>query len=152
MLGRPMITDARGRRVPLVRHEALVPGLSDPQRRERLRRAGWHGGPQDFGRRTPLFIVMLAATMVVFALGPMLLLMYLGGPRMQLLTAFLPALVSVAGSIFWMRRLAPRAIVQVYLRGGLCASCGYDLAGVQPEEQVTTCPECGAAWSLPTAP
>ena len=34
-----------------------------------------------------------------------------------------------------------------------CATCGYSLASVPPEpDGCTICPECGAAWKLPTLP
>jgi hypothetical protein len=32
---------------------------------------------------------------------------------------------------------------------GLCAACGYDLIGQEPEEDgCRVCPECGAAWRI----
>lgn len=33
------------------------------------------------------------------------------------------------------------------LKAGLCASCGYVLQGISPEQDgCIVCPECGAAW------
>jgi hypothetical protein len=41
----------------------------------------------------------------------------------------------------------------VVLSAGHCASCGYELAQLPPEDDgCTVCPECGAAWRLTICP
>jgi Zn-finger nucleic acid-binding protein len=46
-----------------------------------------------------------------------------------------------------LRARAPQ-IAPMLTDEGLCASCGYNLAGVTPaQDGLITCPECGAAWS-----
>jgi hypothetical protein len=43
--------------------------------------------------------------------------------------------------------IAERAAADVYLRRGLCASCLYSLAGLEPApDGCLSCPECGSAW------
>lgn len=47
----------------------------------------------------------------------------------------------------------PRAVVPSLLERGLCAQCGYSLRDATEEpDGCTVCPECGAAWRLPTSP
>lgn len=44
------------------------------------------------------------------------------------------------------------AAVQAMSRAGLCASCGYRIDEIEPEDDgCTVCPECGAAWRLQDA-
>lgn len=38
------------------------------------------------------------------------------------------------------------------LAHGLCPACRYNLSNTPPVEGVTTCPECGRAWTLPERP
>lgn len=47
---------------------------------------------------------------------------------------------------------APMYIIQpILLDHGLCVQCGYFIKGLPPEpDGCTVCPECGAAWKLPT--
>jgi hypothetical protein len=89
----------------------------------------------------PAFLTWLAAMN-----GPFVVAMVLFSPVASLLMVVAMTLMLAAGaglkrhiadSVAWMRRRR------------LCAACGYDLAGVEASvEEVTTCPECGAAWRL----
>lgn len=42
----------------------------------------------------------------------------------------------------------PFAII-VCVRNSICPACGYNLKGLEPQDDgCTVCPECGAAWRL----
>jgi hypothetical protein len=59
-------------------------------------------------------------------------------------------LMTLFGGFRWIarRRVVPQ-VRRALLEAGRCASCGYNLAGFAGDELVR-CPECDAAWRLPT--
>jgi len=69
----------------------------------------------------------------------------LGGIGVGLLLLFVGSDVFVDR---WYRRWRhSEEVLRVLVSQGRCGSCGYELAGLLPEEdQCFVCPECGAAW------
>ena len=51
-------------------------------------------------------------------------------------------------SLSWIRSRKSDRIAQIHLDHGLCPSCAYALAGLQPQSDGrVVCPECNAAWN-----
>jgi len=45
------------------------------------------------------------------------------------------------------------SVAKALVAEGYCAQCGYRIAEIAPEaDQCRVCPECGAAWRVPSAP
>src|SRR5688572_13097135 len=126
---RPTITDARGRGVPLVKYELLIPGLSDATRRARLIKAGYTtAGPPAKSRQAVMLYVAMSTLAVLIGLSPILLVMLLGLPMWYGLALILWLPISSQAVVaICTRRFAPRPIGNAYVRAGYCASCGYDL-------------------------
>ena len=85
---------------------------------------------------------------------------WLDGKMMSLWAGLVAALLlvnAVVQTLAWRRAPASRAavdyLVQMAKASCLCASCGYNLRNLPTEpDHCTLCPECGAAWRLPTTP
>ena len=57
----------------------------------------------------------------------------------------IPSLVIIAV----IRRVAGGYVARCYLYAAYCASCGFDLRGIEVQaDGCHVCPECGAAWKL----
>lgn len=64
-------------------------------------------------------------------------------------------LAVVSGCIAYLCRFLPvrahRGVLRAVVNEGLCAGCGYRIDGLPAEpDGCTVCPECGAAWKLPS--
>lgn len=143
-----MIKDARGRRVPLIRHELLIPGLVNDARFTRLSRAGETGKltRAEVRRFIGLSLLITPAVVAIGVLPPMVL------QRGNWLTflVLIPAVLAPALLSVWVtRRATSQRIADTYARAGLCGTCGYELREVPADAHgLRTCPECGAAWRL----
>lgn len=142
------IKDADGRRVPLVRYEALLPGESEAVRSGRISRAAKDGR---LTRREKSGL--LIAGVVVFPLaigGTLLALTFIARDWNTLFFGFffVPFPPAVIGMLYIQRIFAQR-VANEYVRAGLCASCGYELQGIDAEpDGITKCPECSARWRM----
>jgi hypothetical protein len=146
-----MISDDRGRRVPLVPHDILMHLGTDPQRSARLRAAA------DLPRTPPtraeiwrgvFYGVLALPVMLGVAILPAYFAFNLRLPWWGMCLGVLPmAVLPAMVTVFIARRTAGRRIARIYLHAGYCPSCGYDLqAAPQQSDGIRTCSECGAMW------
>lgn len=88
-----------------------------------------------------LGMVVMVVWMVAFVTLPLSLVMWL------LILVGFPGMI-LGGH--WVRhritRGNARQAAAALLTDGICAGCGYNLAGLPDDEGVTVCSECGAAW------
>lgn len=147
---RPTIKDARGRRFPLIRHEVLIPGISDPARVQRLQSAARTDLKLTGADKRRLILWYFATFPIIVAAGAVGPMMLNIGNWWSLLW-FLPMVVLPAAiTSFVFRRAVAHRFADMYTRAGLCASCGYELRDVPADaNKLTTCPECGAVWQVP---
>ncbi|MGH7131943.1 MAG: hypothetical protein ACREJO_08375 [Phycisphaerales bacterium] len=160
---RPLVTDDRGRRVPLVRTMlALVPWGSGPLPRKvqsavRTDLMKWSWSKHNIFRRDELWYGALIGIMpAVLSFGPLFISMALDWPpgwwRFAVIFPGTVLMFLLLPEILW--RLMPpsrcRLVADAVLKHGCCASCGYglDVASVQ-DDGCCVCPECGAAWKVP---
>jgi hypothetical protein len=147
---RVTITDHRGRRVPLVPYE-LTSFVDDPQRTARLS-ATSHLARQPVTarevRRGIGYGLLVLPVMLIGALAPSWLAFGLKLPWWAMILAAIPlGAIPAILTIFLVRRTAVDRIAHSYIAADYCASCGYDLKSIGPEEDgCRICPECGAAW------
>lgn len=148
---RAVITDADGRRVPLVPLERL--GV-ESERRRRFDRARRHPAPRpdraDFMRGVGYGVLALPVLLAA-ALAPVYVAFQWPAPWWGRIVAMLPMTVLPAVVTIWLvRRVAGERIARLYVLAGYCASCGYDLeATAERPDGVRLCPECGAGWRIP---
>lgn len=142
----PRYLDDRGERVPWAgwraKRAARREGRSTEQIRAALKPmntlAGRYGGTM--GLLFPLVGVPVAAVLPIatpwaaYAIG--------GG---VVLIAVAPFGLRTRRRVFVLHRAG-------WLSMGLCASCGYDIAEIEPEQDgCRVCPECEGAWKLDEA-
>jgi hypothetical protein len=66
---------------------------------------------------------------------------------LQVVFAIVVAMVFWYLLLGWVRRGRFEKIAEIYLAQGRCASCGYELSGLEKEDDgCVICPECHAAW------
>lgn len=159
-----MVTDARGRIVPLVRlNLALLPWGLGPlprtvQARVRTRMMNWSWKRENLFRADEVaYGTMIALLPSLVCFGPLFLAMGFGWPRgyWQLLASGAGLLIGLLAlpEILWRTMPAARSrlVADEVLAAACCASCGYGLERVVSQDDgCTVCPECGAAWKLPT--
>jgi hypothetical protein len=147
----PVIKDAHGRAFPLIRHETLIPGISNRERLERLNRAAQKDKrtlTRAEKRRIIGWSVATLAVLFPVAVVPPFVMSYhvWWGALLFLPLSIFPMLVTA----FVMRRALAQRIADTYLRAGICPSCAYELKGIAPaHDQTRTCPECGGTWATP---
>lgn len=149
------ITDDRGTRVPLVPLEWLFPGKGERgRRRERLMRASAYQPAitrREVGR-TLAYGLLIVPFVLVLGVVPAIVSGSSWPWWARALVMVPGALLPVVFGAVLARRISTERIAEAYLRAGLCASCGYELGTVEPEEDgCRVCPECGAAWRQPVA-
>jgi hypothetical protein len=148
-----MITDDRGRRVPLLPHETNARLRRDPERGRRLNEAP--DGPREPYTRREIGGFILSGVIGVplffgVVIGPSFWLM---SPRFGLLGPVLACLPMVfilgAAPVLIARLVVGRRVAREYVRAGYCGSCGYDIqAAPIAADGCRVCPECGAAWRV----
>lgn len=155
------ITDDRGRRVPLVRHDWGAARGNTPVRRRLLASTSlsFQRDPAAVRIRPTRGEVVhgiiagavALPVLLAAALTPAYLAFSTGLPWWGTILASLPlGVIPALVTIFLARRLARRGIARSYVRAGLCASCGYDLQALDIEgDGCRQCPECGSAWRDP---
>lgn len=89
------------------------------------------------------FVKPLIVTLVSPAFGKHLSMFLVGLPF---------ALLIPSVFMFWGRRVSKSITITSTLKFNHCPSCGYSLETAKPDpaDHCTLCPECGAAWRLPT--
>jgi hypothetical protein len=144
------VKDARGRVVPLVREHALSAAT-----RERRRRLMQSAKPVNPTLREGVLIgLCMLPVILVAAMVPVTVTSGLRLPMgAAILVGALTGLVVPTAMVYVVRRVQAGRLARAYVQAGLCASCGYDLRAVQAGgDGFRTCPECGAAWLVETAP
>ena len=163
---RPLVTDDRGWRVPLVRTMlALVPWWAGPlpratQSAVRSDLLKWSWRKQNVFRRDELWYgAVIAVLPALLSFGPLMLSMALNWPagwwRFAVIIPGTIVMFLLLPDLLW--RLMPpsrcRLVADAVLKHGCCASCGYGIDGASVQEDgCCVCPECGAAWKVPAAP
>lgn len=88
-----------------------------------------------------LVIVVLAIAMGLLGVPGAIIAVLLGASVLALL-------IAIAFENREAEKARQRRIVEVFVREGICPSCGYNLcnAPVTPEDGMRVCSECGSAW------
>jgi Zn-finger nucleic acid-binding protein len=146
---RGKVIDDAGQRVPLIGGEgdAEWPVSGDARANLLVRRVGVALGVPNG------WLVVLGVLMVVLAIGGCGGLSALfsrhapAAPRWLVLV--LQGVIAVATARAWLHlrvKAMAREVASLVLSEGLCASCGYNLHGLEAQGDLVRCPECSAAW------
>ncbi len=140
------VTDDRGRSVPF----RMVVGLSVSHEIPKDTRREIEDQVKADFRADRRWKIELAIGLTVF-MGILVALLVIPGIGYQPAMFALPPLVVVV--FVWSgRRYVRDRYHRVILAKQYCPSCGYRLVGARPEgDGCIVCPECGAAWRLPSA-
>jgi len=124
-----------------------------PEQRRMLREEGFKAATRDGPKSAWVGTAMPVAIGIVFGI-----VIFLSPNLLQRYWWTLLALVIAGGLLlpWWVFMREIRRHNPVWMRAWcdlrICPACGYDLAG-QPvaEDGCTVCPECAAAWHVPTS-
>ena len=152
---RPRVTDARGRRVPLISIPNVRSTLEVGGRtinRAQLEKLAANPRKPTIALGVILAVAWILIFESIFKLLDRISSHIAGGGAWWLDFA---VGTPIAGGLLLVmmlvwRGLTARRVAASYAEAGLCASCGYDLESISAEpDGAAVCPECGATWRLP---